>query len=313
MTRCRWSGTLEFSVWALLEAISSGGWTRLTIRQLGTDRVVSVYETGGARVVLQIDFTGNIVEGNIHDVCLGPASFTASGPPEASGKIIGLIKDILRESVRHDKHFIDWAYLQKGEVVIVPLLMKRAKPVSQEHYPFIPNLHGWIDDFFASTAPIVILNGPPGTGKTNLITHMIERNHREVITTHDSELMRMDSLYASFLRGGRDMLVVEDADLLLLSRQASENTTMSKLLNVSEGVVDVGTKKIVFTANIDNAAKIDQAIMRPGRCYDLIDFRPLDPAEILALGVGGMWPCGATLAQLFKNGPQNRGLRTGFV
>jgi len=83
--------------------------------------------------------------------------------------------------------------------------------------------------------------------------------------------------------------VVEDADILLTDRKHEGNKTMAKLLNVSDGLVKVANKKVIFTANLKTKREIDPALTRAGRCFDVVNFRDLTKAEAkLAAEVSGI-------------------------
>lgn len=77
------------------------------------------------------------------------------------------------------------------------------------------------------------------------------------------------------------VIVVEDADLLLAPRSQG-NTRMSELLNATDGIGSSHTRKIIFTTNLADDRDIDEALIRPGRCYDVVNFRLLTPAEAVA-------------------------------
>ena len=83
------------------------------------------------------------------------------------------------------------------------------------------------------------------------------------------------------------MLVVEDCDGLLAPKHT--NPLMSTLLNQTDGVESLEGRKVMFTTNLKNAADIDEALCRPGRCYEVQHFRPLNPEEaIIARRVAGL-------------------------
>lgn len=148
-------------------------------------------------------------------------------------------------------------------------------------YPFIENgLSDYFKDFHASPSPILLLTGPPGTGKTSFIREMIVQQETNVYLTYDENIMRSDSLFLDFMNDGEfDMLVIEDADVILGSRVKDRNSTLSKILNYSEGIVPLLDKKIIFSTNLEDISQIDPALIRPGRCHDIIKFRPLTNAE----------------------------------
>jgi SpoVK/Ycf46/Vps4 family AAA+-type ATPase len=77
------------------------------------------------------------------------------------------------------------------------------------------------------------------------------------------------------------MIVVEDADLLL-SPRSTGNMSMAQLLNETDGISSNHDRKVVFTTNLSRRSDIDEALMRTGRCYDVIEFRLLTPEEAIA-------------------------------
>jgi ATP-dependent 26S proteasome regulatory subunit len=75
--------------------------------------------------------------------------------------------------------------------------------------------------------------------------------------------------------------------MFLKSRQDG-NTMMHKFLNVGDGLVTTRNKKLIFSTNLPSIRDIDPALVRPGRCYDIISFRELsqNEAEKLAKKAG---------------------------
>ena len=177
---------------------------------------------------------------------------------------------------------IAWMYKAGvGNIEEATFPIKRYDDVMPEVYPFIGNgkFNEWVEGYLNSSSNVLIMNGPMGTGKSSLIAHLIREGRCAAMTAFDLEVMRTDGLYTQFIGGEYDMLILEDADLMLLERVSGDNDTMSKLLNVSEGIIDTTSKKIIFTANLENIAKIDPALRRPGRCYDIVEFRALTKTE----------------------------------
>lgn len=54
---------------------------------------------------------------------------------------------------------------------------------------------------------------------------------------------------------------------------------MNKFLNISDGLISIANKKLVFTTNLPNTKDIDDALMRKGRCFDIVEFRALNAKE----------------------------------
>ncbi len=114
------------------------------------------------------------------------------------------------------------------------------------------------------------------------------------VITYDERLMRDDNFFLDFLtdRDGEDtkndVLIIEDADTMIADRTQTENSILSKILNVSDGLIKNINKKIIFSTNLTDIDDIDPALIRPGRCYDVLDFRKLtfDEAGVLLKDVG---------------------------
>lgn len=174
---------------------------------------------------------------------------------------------------------VTWAYLVKGEVECTRMAIKPAPTLFPELYPYITDVAGLVQRFHDSRAPILVLSGEPGTGKTTLVRYMIERFKWSALTTYDPEVMRMDDFYLQFLRDNYNCALLEDADIVLSDRVASGNALMSRILNVADGLVDLTGKKIIFTANLRAVSDIDEAVLRPGRCFGIVQFRRLTPKE----------------------------------
>lgn len=184
-----------------------------------------------------------------------------------------------------------------------------------EFYPWIPE---GIEDFqkayMEADANILLMLGDPGTGKTTLIRDFIKRQNRATAVTHDEGLMHKDEFFIQFMTGSQDILVLEDADVLLRPREGG-NRAMSKLLNTSDGLVR-SNKKIIMTANITHMDEIDTALTRPGRCFRMIKFRELSAEEAAraAAKVGVADPEGpATLGNLFAGRQRKVESRFGFA
>jgi hypothetical protein len=89
-------------------------------------------------------------------------------------------------------------------------------------------------------------------------------------------------VFVEFITGTHDVFVIEDTDNLLKAR-ASGNDEMHRFLAIADGVARSQGRKIVFTTNLPNVTDIDDALVRPGRCYAVKTLRSLEPGEALTL------------------------------
>jgi ATP-dependent 26S proteasome regulatory subunit len=113
-----------------------------------------------------------------------------------------------------------------------------------------------------------------------LLGSMSQRKHAsaEVMYTADRRALENDSIFVDFITGEHDAFVVEDADHLLESR-AKGNQDMHRFLAIADGIVRAQGRKIIFTTNLPNIRDIDEALVRPGRCFKVIHTRALNGEE----------------------------------
>jgi hypothetical protein len=116
---------------------------------------------------------------------------------------------------------------------------------------------------------LMLLSGPAGTGKTSLIKKLIYECEAPFILLSADTLMNIDSTdFMSFLirRGSGSVLVLEDCDVILKSRDSGGSTNaVSTLLNLSDGILgDALNLKFICTYNTDDF-NIDPALIRKGR------------------------------------------------
>src|SRR5207344_2938402 len=84
--------------------------------------------------------------------------------------------------------------------------------------------------------------------------------------------------------GRQDAFVIEDADHLLKPR-SDGNQHLHRFLTIADGVVRSQGRKIIFSTNLPNVGDLDEALIRPGRCYARLNIRALTPDEARRLAV----------------------------
>ena len=214
-----------------------------------------------------------------------------------SVKLIGEIsfiknfEELLKDNFDIAESFIEWMYSSDGSNVTVPLTTDKS-PVS-EMYPFLGDekLADYYDRYMHSSASVLVLIGPPGTGKTTFIRGLLQHTKSSAIVTYDPELLEKDYVFARFIESSNNIMVLEDADNFLGSRNEG-NTVMHKFLNVGDGLITTKNKKLIFSTNLPSVKDIDPALVRPGRCFDVLTFNYLNKqqAKNLASAIDSVLP-----------------------
>jgi hypothetical protein len=170
--------------------------------------------------------------------------------------------------------YVEWIYSGDGNSVNVPLNRDRL-PV-EEMYPFLngESLASYYDRYMESPANILLLIGPPGTGKTTFIRGLLAHRDASAMVTYDAGILEKDGFFARFIEDDTSVMVLEDSDAFLKSR-SDGNTMMHRFLNVGDGLVTTKGKKMIFSTNLPSIRDIDSALVRPGRCFDIVTFDTL--------------------------------------
>jgi ATP-dependent 26S proteasome regulatory subunit len=89
-------------------------------------------------------------------------------------------------------------------------------------------------------------------------------------------------VFLEFITGSHRAFVVEDADHLLKPR-ARGNQTLHRFLNIADSIAFAHGKKIIFSTNLPNAHDVDEALLRPGRCFAHLYLAELQVGEAMEL------------------------------
>lgn len=185
---------------------------------------------------------------------------------------------------------LDWRFVtSRGALQKVVIEEEATDVLLDEAYPSIPGgITAFIERYLAAPESVLVLQGPPGTGKTRLIRSLLGAMSRRtgapasIMYTTDEKALEQDELFIEFLTEPHDALVVEDADLLLKAR-TSGNGVMHKFLNIADGIVRAQHRKTIFSTNLTSLRDIDEALVRPGRCFAHLEIRELNQSEALRL------------------------------
>jgi hypothetical protein len=255
-------------------------------------------------VIVTFDGVIGIIAGRNDDIGAGQYINTWLYGDESKLKAIGKeFLDYLEQFTAKVSTYVNWAYFDgQRNIRYVQLPIKARVLFDPAFYPFIDNVDDFMLKFKDSSANVLILNGPPGTGKTSFITNMIAKMGYSAMTTYDEQVMQSDAFHTEYLSGNNDVMVLEDSDTFMRGK----SNVLSKFLNISDGIMDTSKKKIILTANISNVKEIDEALIRPGRCFSLVNFRTLTKTEAqeVVTSLGKEMPEARkeyTLAELFND------------
>jgi hypothetical protein len=287
-------------------------WTQFIESEFDGDHIIELSESNGLIITDEENFIRYDVSSNsITARMYGDADFNAE------------IETLLKQNFEIVTSYIEWVYSSDGNSVNVPLNTERL-PV-QEMYPFLgeETLASYYDRFLASQANILLLIGPPGTGKTTFIRGLLAHSNSSAIVTYDAAILEKDYLFARFIEDETGVMVLEDSDNFLKAR-SDGNTMMHRFLNVGDGLVTTKGKKLIFSTNLPSIRDVDPALVRPGRCFDILNFAPLnvEQASKLADKLGTTYDKKASgtysIAEIFNKQLENNtnrkvGSKMGFI
>jgi len=254
--------------------------SEVTVLTSSTDWLKFVSEFGG-RVVKFSNDRGIVITGLSffsYDINSSTVRINMLGDKE----LVDGWKSFIVDRFEQVHNVIDWIYNSDGQSIEVPLRGDRI-PL-EEMYPWLDgeSLASYYERFMHSDASILLLIGPPGTGKTTFIRGLLQHSRQSAVVTYDPAILAKDFVFAQFIEGDRNIFVIEDADNFLGAR-TDGNDIMHKFLNVGDGLVTTKNKKMIFSTNLPSVKDIDPALIRPGRCFDIVNFQLLNDEQAATL------------------------------
>lgn len=124
---------------------------------------------------------------------------------------------------------------------------------------------------------IVLLHGLPGTGKTTYLRYLIGKIKKRVLFV--SPNVAGDITNPDFIQllvsNPNSVLIIEDAENVIMDRKLNNNASVSNLLNISDGLLaDFLNVQLICTFN-SPVAMVDSALMRKGRLIAKYEFGKL--------------------------------------
>ncbi|HKP03349.1 MAG TPA: AAA family ATPase [Chthoniobacterales bacterium] len=181
----------------------------------------------------------------------------------------------------------------------------------------------WVAQFgertVARAGGLTIFDGPPGTGKTSLISEMIRRLEKTHVfyslpVSQDKALSSPELVPFWQTQNTRHadrvkVIVMEDAERLLWRRTGDNREAVSSLLNIADGLMGRMLRLHIICSVNAKMEDLDPAVLRPGRLMNHRRFEPLsrEAAERLAADRGlaftpNEWSEGYSLAEVLNPG-----------
>jgi hypothetical protein len=124
---------------------------------------------------------------------------------------------------------------------------------------------------------IVLLHGLPGTGKTTYLRYLVGRLKKRVLFLSPNvagNLMDPDFIDL-LIDNPNTVVIIEDAENIIMDRRTSGGSSVSNLLNISDGLLaDFLNVQIICTFN-SSLTMVDSALMRKGRLIAKYEFGKL--------------------------------------
>lgn len=129
---------------------------------------------------------------------------------------------------------------------------------------------------------LIIWNGQPGTGKTYAIRSLIrhfKQTMRACIITDPEQFLGRPSYYYNLteqFQNDKILFILEDNADLVMRESRGKNYGLSRLLNLTDGLIGQGRDDIFMITFNEEIGKIDPAFLRPGRKLQHLQFECFD-------------------------------------
>lgn len=124
-----------------------------------------------------------------------------------------------------------------------------------------------VENLNSNKSGLILFSGDPGTGKSTFIKYLTTKITRKVIYLSSGAVEQLTNPdFMSFIMRYRNsILLIEDAEKALRSREKQDNEAVSNILNITDGILgDCLNIAVIATFNIDKE-NIDSALVRRGR------------------------------------------------
>jgi ATPase family protein associated with various cellular activities (AAA) len=184
---------------------------------------------------------------------------------------------------------LEWRFVTSHGLSRAVTMERPQEVLVEEAYPTLPGgVSAFLQRYLDAPESVLVLQGPPGMGKTRLVRGLLremslrkdptEDAHAVALYSGDRVAWESDEIFVEFITGEHDAFLIEEADHLITSR-ANGNQSLHRFLNASDGIAQAQGRKIIFSTNLPNVRDLDEALVRPGRCFAHVRMRYLQRDE----------------------------------
>lgn len=279
-----------------------------------TNLILTILELEGSKIFFLFDDIKYIRKSSLSErsseaselvgerVCIG--GFLALFIP-GSTKPYEIFNDITKNcqvSFKEDDYHIDMIVANSTGLSLKTINLESYEPVDLNlHYGenFTEYHTKLLSRLESKDKGIVMLHGPPGTGKThyirNLIPQLAEMGKRVVLVPKhilsSLESPQFNSFMIDNFTDEKIVFIIEDAESIITKRESAggyRSELVSTLLNITDGILnDIFNIQVVLTFNTE-ISSIDEALLRKGRLISKYEFEnlPRAAADKLAKTLG---------------------------
>ena len=180
---------------------------------------------------------------------------------------------------------------------LVPLVVKKPKMNLDLNYnDDLPELHEFLlkDMGKKNSSGLVLLHGKPGTGKSTYIRYLINCLKKKVIFLPPAIAASLESAHMTsiLVENPNAIFVIEDAEQLIKSRESGGNSSISMLLNLTDGILGESLGSLMICTFNTDLKNIDDALLRKGHLIASYKFEELAFKKLALLkdhlGLGDM-------------------------
>ena len=191
-------------------------------------------------------------------------------------------------------------YYNDGVCERQKLISKEDYDVSKDVYPYI-DTDLMFDRFFNGDENLLLLVGESGLGKSKLaslaVKYLLENGEElsnvanviNIATVQNNDVLVCDEFWNSLEENAIKLVLIDDLDFMLTKRDTDvqgtddlkKNTFISKFLPFTDGITKSKVKFIITTNQ--SYENLDQAVLRKGRLFDILELRRLSHNEAKSL------------------------------